>query len=174
MKRYFLFLFLIPLTLLANNPEPKEIHWISFEEAVALNNKTPKPILVDVYTDWCHWCKVMDKKTYTNPTVVNYINTNFYAVKFDAEQKEPLTFNDTTFNYVASGRRGYHEFAGAILKGKLSFPSTVFFNKEKQLIYAAPGYLKTPMMEKLTYFMKNEVYLTKDWESFEKEFKSKL
>lgn len=174
MKRYILLLLLIPSVLFSYNPQPNEINWISFEEAIALNKKTPKPIIVDVYTDWCHWCKVMDKKTYTDNTIVEYINTNFYAVKFNAEQKEPITFNGTTFNFIPSGRRGHHEFADAILKGKLSYPSTVFFNKEQQWVYMAPGYLKTPLMEKLINFMHKEIYIKKDWETFEKEFKSKL
>ncbi|NJB83804.1 thioredoxin family protein [Wenyingzhuangia aestuarii] len=174
MKHILFTLFVLPTILWASNPEPKEIKWLSFEEAIALNKKNPKPIIVDVYTVWCHWCKVMDKETYTDSTITEYINQNYYAVKFDAEQKEPLTFNGQTFKYIPNGRRGHHEFASAILKGQLSYPSTVFFNKEAKVVYVAPGYLKKPMMEKLVNFMHQEVYLNKDWETFEKDFKSKL
>jgi len=158
----------------ANNPEPKEIQWISFEKAVKLSELNPKPLIVDIYTDWCHWCKVMDKKTYTNQEIIRYINSNFYAVKFNAEQKAPVTFRGQTFKYVPNGKRGVHEFAASILQGKLSYPSTVFLNKNKELVQAVPGYLKTPMMEKLINFMHQEAYITKDWPTFEKEFKSKL
>ncbi|NIJ46118.1 uncharacterized protein YyaL (SSP411 family) [Wenyingzhuangia heitensis] len=174
MKHIFFYLFIIPAFLFAANPEPKEINWITFEQAIALNKTNPKPIIVDVYTDWCHWCKVMDKETYTNTTITDYINQNYYAVKFDAEQKEPITFNGQTFKYITSGRRGHHEFAEVILKGQLSYPSTVFFNKEEKVVYVAPGYLKKPVMEKLINFMHQEVYLTKDWDTFEQGFKSKL
>ncbi|MGY5352873.1 thioredoxin family protein [Wenyingzhuangia sp. IMCC45533] len=174
MKKLALLLAFIPVLLFSSNPKPKEVNWVSFEEAIALNKKNPKPIIVDVFTDWCHWCKVMDKKTYTNTTIIEYINKNFYAVKFDAEQKTPVNFNGHTFNFVQSGRRGYHEFAQAMLNGKLSYPSTVFFDSKQQLVYVAPGYLKTPIMEKLINFMYQEKYINSDWETFEKEFKSQL
>lgn len=174
MKHFLQLLFILPLFLFATNPEPKEINWVSFEEAITLNNTNPKPIIVDVYTDWCHWCKVMDKKTYSDKTIIDYINTNFYAVKFDAEQKEPVHFKGQVFEYRSGGRRGTHEFAHALLDGKLSFPSTVFFNKEQEINYVAPGYLEKSMMEKLINFMHQEIYLKKDWETFEKDFKSQL
>jgi len=174
MKNILVALLSLPLFLFAANPEPNEIHWISFEEAITLNKTNPKPIIVDVYTDWCHWCKVMDKKTYSNKTIVAYINANYYAVKFDAEQKEPVTFNGHTFNYLSQGRRGSHEFAHAILNGKLSYPSTVFFNKNLEITYVAPGYLEKSRMEKLINYMHQEIFLEKDWDTFEKEFKSQL
>ncbi len=174
MKQFIFTLLLIPTLLFANNPEPKEVQWMSIEKALELSKTNPKPIILDIYTDWCHWCKVMDKKTYTDHTIVNYINQNFYAVKLDAEQKEPITFKGEKFEYVASGRRGYHQFAASILQGKLSFPSTVFLNKKQELVQAVPGYIKTPMMEKLINYMGQEIYIKKDWVTFEKEFKSKL
>ena len=174
MKNILYTLLLLPFLLMANPPEPKEINWISFEEAIAMNLKNPKPMLVDIYTDWCGWCKVMDKKTYTNPVIVSYINTHFYAVKFDAESKDPIEFQGKTFNYVPRGRKGVHELAMAMLKGKLSYPSTVFFDKEQEIIDAVPGYIKVPMMEKLIQYTHQEKYLTEDWQTFEKNFKSKL
>lgn len=174
MKKFIFTLLLIPTILFASNPEPKEVKWISFEKAVELNKSNPKPIIIDVYTDWCHWCKVMDNKTYSDATIIEYINQNFYAVKFNAEQKEPINFNGKTFKFVAYGRRGSHELAASLLQGKLSFPSTVFLSKKKELVQAIPGYLKTPMMEKLVNFMGEEAYLTKTWPEFEKDFKSKL
>lgn len=174
MKYIKILIVLLSTLTFANNPEPKEIQWISFEKAVELNAKNPKPMIIDIYTDWCHWCKVMDKDTYSNPLIASYINQNFYAVKFNAEQKEPVTFRGKTFTYRAQGRRGVHEFAASILQGKLSYPSTVFLNNKQEIVQAIPGYLKTPMMEKLVNFMHQEIYLTKDWPTFEKGFKSKL
>ena len=64
-----------------------KMKWYTIEEVQALNEKDPKPILVDVYTDWCGWCKVMDRKTFANADVQAYIQENFYPVKFNAEQK---------------------------------------------------------------------------------------
>ena len=173
MKTFLLSLLLIP-TLLFANPEPKKINWISFEKAIELNKINPKPILIDVYTDWCTWCHKMDASTYSESVIVDYINTNFYAVKLNAEQKEDIVFNDHTFKFIPSGRRGYHELAGSLLNGKLSYPSTVFLNKNQELVQAIPGYLQAPIMEKLINYMGEEIYIDKEWASFEKEFKSKI
>lgn len=172
MKTFLLSLLLIP-TLLFANPEPK-VNWISFEKAIELNKANPKPILIDVYTDWCTWCHKMDASTYNEEAIVSYINQNFYAVKLNAEQKEDITYKDQTFKYVASGRRGTHQLAASLLNGKMSYPSTVFLNKNQELIQAIPGYLQAPIMEKLINYMGEEIYLNKEWTDFEKDFKSKI
>ena len=142
-----------------NSPKPNEgINWVSIEEAEALAAKDGKNILVDVYTDWCGWCKRMDKSTYENQKVINYINENFHAVKFDAEQKGDVTLKGRTFKFVAQGRRGYHELAAGILQGKMSYPSTVFLNSQFEILTDIKGFRgPDEMMGFLTYF-KDELY----------------
>ena len=58
-----------------------QVRWVSFSEAVELSKKEPRKILIDIYTDWCGWCKKMDATTYGDGAVVEYINRHFYAVK---------------------------------------------------------------------------------------------
>ena len=70
--------------------ENDKVHWLSIEELRLAYKKKPKPIIVDVYTSWCGWCKVMDKETYSNDQVAAYINEKYYAVRIDAETKESL------------------------------------------------------------------------------------
>src|SRR5210317_2561338 len=74
--------------------ENNSIHWLSFEQAVELQTQegNSKKIFIDVYTDWCGWCKKMDKNTFNHPVIAELLNTKFYAVKFDAESKEPVNF----------------------------------------------------------------------------------
>ena len=116
------------------------VKWYSLEEAVALQKKKPKKIFIDMYTDWCGWCKRMDATTFTDPAVSAYLNENFYCVKFDAEQKNPVTFQGKTFNFITSGSRGYHELAAALLDGQLGYPSFVYLNEKLERITISPGY----------------------------------
>ena len=118
--------------------EPKT--WTSVEKAVTLAKTDQKKILVDVYTDWCKWCKVMDQKTFSNEEVSSYLANNYHLAKFNAEQKESLTFNGKTYNFQKNGRRGYHEFAADILNGQLGYPSLVVFDSNLNKIEVIRGY----------------------------------
>ncbi|HEY3429872.1 MAG TPA: DUF255 domain-containing protein, partial [Cyclobacteriaceae bacterium] len=103
-------------------PEDKMVKWMTFEEALEKSKTEKRKIFIDVYTDWCGWCKVMDKNTFGEANVAKILNEDFYPVKFNAEQRENVVFNGTTFKFVASGNNGYHELAAALLNNKLSYP----------------------------------------------------
>lgn len=154
--------------------QAQDVNWLPFEKAVELNKKNPKPILVDLYTDWCGWCKRMDATTYKNKTIVKYINDNFYAVKMDGEGKEDITFKGKKFKFVQQGKSQYHELAAAILRGKMSYPSTAFFDTKAQLIQTVPGYLQEKQFEKILAFFAQGAYKTTPWPDFEKNFKSTM
>lgn len=175
MKKLILLPLLFAATLVNGQDAPEaEVKWISIEQAYKLSKTNPKKILVDVYTDWCGWCKRMDATTYSNPKIIRYINENYYAVKFDAEQKEEVTILDHTFKFVGEGRQGYHELAVALLQGKLSYPTTVFLDESFAIIQPVPGYLDAKGIEPiLTYFASNK-YKDTEWQEFEKVFESKL
>lgn len=147
-KNWSVLLFLLALVTLSfgfrnlntNKTNETPVKWYSIEEAVALQKKKPKKMFIDMYTDWCGWCKRMDATTFTDPTVAAYLNENFYCVKFNAEQKNPVIFQGRTFNFVASGSRGYHELAAALLDGQLGYPSFVYLNEKLERITISPGY----------------------------------
>jgi len=144
----------------------EEINWMSWEEAVALNKTDPKKMFIDVYTDWCGWCKKMDKSTFTDPEIVEYMNENFHAIKFNAEQKEDITWNGNTFKFVKSGRRGAHELASALLNGRLGYPSFVLLDEDFARIMISPGFKKPNQLEKELVFAKEEKYKVLNWEDY--------
>lgn len=142
------------------------INWMSWEEAIEASNKTPKKIFIDMYTDWCGWCKRMDATTFQEPEVVKYINDHFYAVKFDAEQKEDVTYDGHTFKFVASGRRGYHQLAASLLDGRLGYPSYVYMDEDQRRITISPGYKDGERLLLELKFIGGDHYKTTDFQSF--------
>lgn len=140
----------------AENPTTeKAIRWVSIEEAMSLSAQNPKPIMIDFYTDWCGWCKKLDQVTYKDSAVVAYINAHFYAVKFDAEQKQPVTFLGKQYQFVASGSRGTHQFAidMANRNGRLGYPTITFLDANGNKLSAEGGYKEPAKMTPvLKYF----------------------
>jgi thioredoxin-related protein len=119
-----------------------EMKWYTLEEAVEMNKKSPRPMLIDVYTDWCGWCKVMDRQTFADPTVQAYISENFYPVKFNAEQKDIIEFNGKSYKFVAGGRRGHNELAAHLLNNRLGYPSFAFLDSDYNHLHITVGFKK--------------------------------
>jgi len=155
--------------------QAQEIEWLSFEEAVEKSKKEPRKLLIDIYTDWCGWCKKMDRDAYANEVIAEYINENYYAVKFDAEQREDIEFDGHTFKFVAQGKRGVHELAAALTNNKLSYPTTVFMDEKFQIIQPIPGYMNAKSLEPIITYIGEGLYKEKvAWQEYQKNFKSSL
>lgn len=172
--KYVLGLILVLSLTSSKRVADAHVNWLTFEEAIALHNDNPKKLLIDLYTDWCGWCKVMDRETYSNPTLSAYINENFYPVKFNAEQKESVEFDGHTFNFIPSGRRGVHELAAALTNNQLSYPTTVFMDEELRIIQPIAGYLKPHQMEPILQFIGDDYYKSVAWADYKKDHKSSL
>lgn len=173
--------FLLPLSLCLlsfvsadySEDPPKEaketLKWYTWEEAIAANEKEPKKIMIDLYTSWCGWCKKMDKTTFADPKVAAYLSENFYPVKFNAEQKEDIIFNDHTFSYVKNGRRGVHMLAYSLTDGKLSYPSIVYLDGNIKRISISPGFKDAKSFITELKYIGEEHYATKSFQDFQRE-----
>lgn len=120
---------------------PEGLSWYKIEDLEKLDIGE-KRVMIDMYTDWCGWCKVMDKKTFTDPEVVAYLKENFVLVKFNAEQKEPITYQGETYDYTPMGRKGANKLAIKMLSGRLAYPSFVYLNSKLEKIKSVAGYKK--------------------------------
>lgn len=144
------------------------VQWISLPQLQERMARQPKPVLVDLYTDWCGWCKVMDKKTYARTEVAQYINTHFYAVKINAESREAMTWQGKTYQF--NGQAGIHNLAIQLTRGQLSFPHTIFVVPGEPQPQAIPGYLEVPDMELLLKYFGEGRYGKEDFSAYQKKF----
>jgi thioredoxin-related protein len=146
-----------------------DIEWLSWEEAISRNETEPKKIFVDVYTDWCGWCKKMDKSTFKDAQVVESLSDGFYAVKFNAEQRESIEFSGNVFKFVPGGKRGgIHELAVALLDNKMGFPSFVLLDEDMSRIMISPGFKHPADIIKELNYAREEIYKTTSWDDYNK------
>jgi thioredoxin-related protein len=148
------------------------VHWYTFSEAVKLQTKNPKPIMVDVYTSWCGPCKMMSANTFGNELLSKYLNEHFYPVKFNAETYDSVAFKGVVFkNQNPPGTpRPVHDFANSILDGKLMYPSIVFLNEDIQRIQVLTGYYPPNLFEPVLKFFGSGKYKDASYEDFQKTF----
>lgn len=167
--RYSIFSYLILSTLVFSTPAKadEKLTWLSFEQAVELQAKVPKKIIIDVYTDWCGWCKKMDKYTYTNDSVIKQINANYYLVKLNAEQKEDIKFKDKTFSFKPEYKS--HELAVSLLNGQMSYPTTVFLDEDINILTVVPGYLTPKDLNPILKYFGENIYKTMNWKEYSGE-----
>ena len=156
----------------ASGPENGEVQWLTMEEAVKKAGSEPRMIFVEVYTDWCGFCRRMDAETFSHPVIAAYLNENFYPVKLNAEQEEPIEFRGNIYeNNNLGDRRPTHDFAIALLQGRMSYPSVVFFDENVELLTAIPGFRPPANMEAVLTFFNEGVYKeTNDLEGFIQNF----
>lgn len=113
------------------NSTATEIEWLDFETAIDRNAKNKKFIFIDIYTNWCTWCKKMDQSTFKNPDVIKYMDHYFYCVKINAESSEAIAYKEVLYELKNYGTKKYNELAVNLMSGKISFPSFIVLNKRE-------------------------------------------
>ena len=153
--------------------EAQQIEWISWEEAEKRLEAEPRKVVVDVYTEWCGWCKKMDAQTFHNPEIANYVNEKYYAIKFDAEYRETITLNGKDYNYVRNGNKGYNELAAYILRGKLSYPSIVFLDEKLEVIQPIPGFRDPVTFNMILSYFEGDYHKSVPWKVYSENYPKK-
>jgi thioredoxin-related protein len=145
MKRSIFAAVLIALTFGAPmmTAKPESIEWKSITQALDAAPKEGKLIVLDVYTDWCGWCKRMDRDTYADSSVAAYLNSRFVASKMNPEKSGKLTYDGKEYSQA--------DFSQAL--GIRGYPATVFFNEKGEVLTVVPGYIAAKeFLPMLKYF----------------------
>lgn len=135
-----------------------DVTWHSFDEGVALARQENKKIFIDVYTDWCVWCKKMDKEVYTNGTVGQTMKSNFIAVKLNAESQKGVTFDGTPMTEAS--------LAGTM--GVTGYPTVVFLDPTAKPITKISGYMEPKEFTSLLQFIGGDHYKTTSFKDYKK------
>lgn len=151
-----------------------EVKWYTIEEAEKLNKVKPKKFLIDVYTDWCGWCKKMDKGTFTNPVIAQMLNEYFYPVKFNAETSDTVTFNGAKYINLNRGNKSTHPLALSLLGWRMSYPSIVYLTEHLEYLGPMPGYKTPEQLEVILSFIAQNKFMTTSLEEYSKSFVGKI
>ena len=139
-----------------------EGNWLNFNQGLALAEKQDKAILIDFYTSWCHWCKVMDEKTFKNKAVADVLQRRFITIRINAESSnESVVYKGQNFSNVELTRA--FEVTG--------FPSLAFLDSKGDPITIIPGYVPAEEFIHILNYIDKGCY--KQQMPFE-EFKKKL
>lgn len=133
----------------------------SFNDALKKAKKEDKKLILDIYTDWCGWCKKMDADVYSKSDIKDLVEDDFIFYKLNAEGDEKITYNGKP--YTASELAALFEVSG--------YPTTVFlepggkvieYKYNDQKMNNLPGYYKATQFKKVLEFMRDEKYKDTD------------
>jgi thioredoxin-related protein len=114
--------------------DAKKVEWLAFDAAAERAVKQDKHMIVDIYTTWCGWCRVMERETYANPEVAAYLKDNFVLAKVNGESANKLHWNGKELTE--------RQFAREV--GVTGYPATFFMKPNAELLGGVPGYIKSP------------------------------
>ena len=139
--------------------EKTEPRWKSFNDGMAEATKSGKKVMIDVYTNWCGWCKKMDKDTYSDAAVADYLNKKYVTIKLDAESSKELQFHGKPYTE--------RELAAAF--GISGYPSIIFLSEAGEPITVYPGYADAGQLRTVLSYIAEDHYKTTKFQDYAKD-----
>lgn len=143
----------------ASAGEKQELKWRPFEAGFTEAKKTNKKIMIDVYTDWCLWCKRLDRDVYGNDQVAAYLNRQYITIKLNAESNAEIQFNETS----------YTEASLAQAFGVTGYPAIIFFDSNGEPLDKLGGYVPADQFLPVIKYFGDDIYKTMSWNEFRQQ-----
>jgi thioredoxin-related protein len=171
MKHTFAYLIIL-ITFSVVSYGQESIQWNNWQVGMVKAEAENKKVVVHLYTDWCTWCKKMDQTTFQDSLVIKYMNENFVAIKFDAEQRDDIIFKGETYKFTRGGLRGYHALASKLTHGQLKYPTTVFMDEDSKVIQMLPGFKNSLNLETILTYFAGDHHKNTPWAIFQINYES--
>ncbi|HEY7728650.1 MAG TPA: thioredoxin family protein [Candidatus Eisenbacteria bacterium] len=113
-------------------PGERKLSWLAFDAAATRATKEGKHVIIDVYTTWCGWCRVMERETYGNAEVADYLTRNFVLAKVNGESSSKIHWKGRELTERQFARE----------TGVTGFPTTFFLKPDLDLLGGVPGYIR--------------------------------
>ncbi|MGB1315441.1 MAG: thioredoxin family protein [Chitinophagales bacterium] len=171
-KTIFLFIFIYLQLTSFGQDVTYSLNWLSIEEAERKNSLEQKKILIDIYADWCYWCKKIDSELASDSVLANYLNKNFYLVKLNPEDLNDINFKNEvyqrkTFSYSYSDKtRKVNEFVIELLGNDFIYPSLIFMNEKLDVVLTTKGFKNSNELNKYIHFIGSNAYQKMKWTEF--------
>jgi thioredoxin-related protein len=149
--------------------EKAAVPWLTVLQAQTKWDAEKRPVLVDVYTEWCVYCKVMDKTIWANPQVAAYVKQYFYPIKFNAESKEPASWMGKTYEFKPAYK--VHLLAAEWLLGNMVYPSTVILPPNSGEPVIIPGVIELKELETILHYFGEDHYRNTAWKDYKSTYK---
>ena len=140
MKKLFLFIFFFGITSTGFS----QLKSRTFEEVDSLQQIQKRKIIVFIHTDWCQYCQRMKSTTFKNQEIIQKLNSDFYFIDFNAEEKHDITFQNQTYKFKPTGNNvGVHDLALQLgtINNQITYPVLCILNEKYQIIFQYNNYL---------------------------------
>ena len=144
----------------------QKVKWHSFDEALKLQKKDKKKLLVFMHTTWCNACRVMYKTSFADSASYAYLSKKFYLVDFNVESNDSIQFNGNYFKGNLNNQAHFHQLALALTNNSLALPTTLIMDEQLKPIEAIPLYLNPSILNKIATFYGNDLYKTQQLKNY--------
>ena len=110
----------------ANSPD-----WRAWNDGMKQASTTGRPVIVDVYTNWCGWCRRMDKDVYQQAEIADYLKRKFVTIKLNAEAQDGARWQGR--DYTSQDLSQQFRVSG--------YPTTIFLRSTGEHMANVPGYV---------------------------------